>query len=187
MGVAKRQGKSPQHHGCQGSVITSVLSCHSKDFKRRTLKPSASHSSRTARVIVLGQISLISKIKENTSSRRGDMLTQKMRKEEKSTLARWLGERERPGPLAPLFICFFLSLGLPYVNWASQECVFHLRSSLPSSDPPLFYFRGLFPSLSFQFSSVSQSCPTLCNPMNHSTPGLPVHHQLLEFTQIHVH
>ena len=32
-------------------------------------------------------------------------------------------------------------------------------------------------------SSVTQSCPTLCNPMNHSTPGLPVHHQLLEFTQ----
>ena len=38
-----------------------------------------------------------------------------------------------------------------------------------------------------QFSSVVQSCPTLCNPMNHSTPGLPVHHQLLEFTQTHVH
>ena len=38
-----------------------------------------------------------------------------------------------------------------------------------------------------QFSSVAQSCPTLCNPMNHSTPGLPVHHQLLEFTQTHVH
>ena len=39
----------------------------------------------------------------------------------------------------------------------------------------------------FQFSSVAQSCPTLCNPMNRSTPGLPVHHQLLEFTQTHVH
>ena len=38
-----------------------------------------------------------------------------------------------------------------------------------------------------QFSSVTQSCPTLCNPLNHSTPGLPVHHQLLEFTQTHVH
>ena len=36
----------------------------------------------------------------------------------------------------------------------------------------------------YQFSSVAQSCPTLCNLMNHSTPGLPVHHQLLEFTQI---
>ena len=37
--------------------------------------------------------------------------------------------------------------------------------------------------LSVQFSSVAQSCPTLCDPMNHSTPGLPVHHQLLESTQ----
>ena len=44
------------------------------------------------------------------------------------------------------------------------------------------------PSLSLpHFSSVTQSCPTLCNPMNRSTPGLPVHHQLLEFTQTHVH
>ena len=42
-----------------------------------------------------------------------------------------------------------------------------------------------FPLL-FQFSSVTQSCPTLCDPMNRSTPGLPVHHQLLEFTQTHV-
>ena len=39
----------------------------------------------------------------------------------------------------------------------------------------------------YQFSSVTQSCPTLCSPMNCSTPGLPVHHQLLEFTQTHVH
>ena len=36
---------------------------------------------------------------------------------------------------------------------------------------------------SVQFSSVAQSCPTLCDPMNHSMPGLPVHHQLPEFTQ----
>ena len=38
-----------------------------------------------------------------------------------------------------------------------------------------------------QFSSVAQSCPALCDPMNRSTPGLPVHHQLPEFTQTHVH
>ena len=38
-----------------------------------------------------------------------------------------------------------------------------------------------------QFSSVAQSCRTLCDPMNHSTPGLPVHHQLPEFTQTHAH
>ena len=41
--------------------------------------------------------------------------------------------------------------------------------------------------ISVQFSLVAQSCPTLCNPMNRSTPGLPVHHQLPEFTQTHVH
>ena len=38
-----------------------------------------------------------------------------------------------------------------------------------------------------QFSSVTQSCLTLCDPMNRSTPGLPVHHQIPEFTQTHVH
>ena len=38
-----------------------------------------------------------------------------------------------------------------------------------------------------QLSSVAQSCPTLCDPMNCSTPGLPVHHQPPEFTQTHVH
>ena len=38
-----------------------------------------------------------------------------------------------------------------------------------------------------QFSSVAQSCPTLCDPVDYSTPGFPVHHQLPEFTQIHVH
>ena len=40
---------------------------------------------------------------------------------------------------------------------------------------------------SVQFSSVTQSCPALCDPMNRSTPGLPVHHHLPEFTQTHVH
>ena len=39
----------------------------------------------------------------------------------------------------------------------------------------------------YQFSSVAQSCSTLCDPMNRSTPGLPVHHQLPELTQTHIH
>ena len=39
---------------------------------------------------------------------------------------------------------------------------------------------------SVQFSSIAQSCPTLCDPMDCTTPGLPVHHHLLEFTQTHV-
>ena len=42
-------------------------------------------------------------------------------------------------------------------------------------------------SLAIQFSSVSKLCLTLCNPMNCSTPGLPVHHKLPEFTQTHAH
>ena len=51
--------------------------------------------------------------------------------------------------------------------------------------PCLFNLYAEFSSV--QFSSVAQSCLTLCNPMNCSTPGLPVHHQLPEFTQTHVH
>ena len=46
---------------------------------------------------------------------------------------------------------------------------------------------AIIKSFSDQIRSVAQSCPTLCDPMNRSTPGLPVHHQLPEFTQTHVH
>ena len=53
---------------------------------------------------------------------------------------------------------------------------------LQFSGSSLFFF----PS-SFQFSSVTQSCLTVCHPTNRSTPGLPVHHQLPESTQTHVH
>ena len=49
--------------------------------------------------------------------------------------------------------------------------------------PPL----SLTWTISVQFSSVAQSCPILCDPMNRSTPGLPVHHQLPEFTETHIH
>ena len=49
------------------------------------------------------------------------------------------------------------------------------------------YPLNLFFQSSVQFNSVAQSCPTPCDPMNHSTPGLPVHHQIPEFTQTHVH
>ena len=53
-----------------------------------------------------------------------------------------------------------------------------------NSDDHYIYYCG---QESLQFSSVTQSCPTLCDPMNRSTPGLPVHHQFPEFTQTHVH
>ena len=49
------------------------------------------------------------------------------------------------------------------------------------------YMKRCSTSLFIQFSSVAQSCPTLCNPVNRSIPGLLVHHQLQEFTQTHVH
>ena len=67
-----------------------------------------------------------------------------------------------------------------------KSCFFHplivstVSSETTSSCP--HYVSQLCP-----FSSVAQSCPTLCNPMNRSTPGLPVHHQLPELTQTHVH
>ena len=48
-------------------------------------------------------------------------------------------------------------------------------------------FRKMVTITLYQFSSAAQLCPTLCDPMNHSTPGLPVHYQLPEFTQTHVH
>ena len=57
------------------------------------------------------------------------------------------------------------------------------KSFLPSTP----FSRSLKRDCTVQFSSVAQSCPTLCDPMNHSTPGLPVHHKLPEFTQTHVH
>ena len=55
------------------------------------------------------------------------------------------------------------------------ECLWKQANVSHASSPPA------------QFSSVTQSCLTLCDPMDCSTPGLLVHHQLLEFTQIHVH
>ena len=66
---------------------------------------------------------------------------------------------------------------LPLVSFSS--CL----QSLPESGS--FQTSQLFTSV--QLSSVAQSCLILCDPMNHSTPGLPVHHQIPEFTQTHVH
>ena len=74
-------------------------------------------------------------------------------------------------------------------NSATYHCVNQMSFYLTS-----LYFCFLFRKWEIillnrvQFShSVAQSCPTLCNPMNRSTPGLPVHHQLPEFTQTHAH
>ena len=75
-----------------------------------------------------------------------------------------------------------------------HNCIRCLSTPTPFSRPillNLFGFSGQYnapphPTFS-QFSSIAQSCPTLSNPMNCSTAGLPVHHQLPEFTQTHVH
>ena len=70
---------------------------------------------------------------------------------------------------------------------------FFLVSMMISQNVPKSHHRvniswwAPFYNYSVQFSSVAQSCPTLCDPMNSSTPGLSVHHKLLEFTQTHVH
>ena len=63
-----------------------------------------------------------------------------------------------------------------------------IESVMPSNHITLcLYTYAHFIYISVQIRSVAQSCPTICDPMNPSTPGLPVHHQLPEFTQTHVH
>ena len=80
---------------------------------------------------------------------------------------------------------------------SNSSFLFQQRALRPYLQPSVFSFDWFWKvaSLSYpffsltiiQFSSVTQSFPTLCDPMNCSTPGLPVHHQLPEFTQTHVH
>ena len=82
-------------------------------------------------------------------------------------------------------------------NWLKKkQAMFYLkficsflvgRVEEKNGDFKMFIFLIIFYFISVHFSSVAQSCPTLCDPMNCSTPDLPVHHQLLEFTQTHVH
>ena len=68
----------------------------------------------------------------------------------------------------------------------SDEIATMVKNIPVSQNPGPNDFTGEFYQ-TFQFSSVTQSCPTLCDPMDSSTPGLSVHHQLPEFTQTHVH
>ena len=85
-------------------------------------------------------------------------------------------------PSNHLILCrplLFLPSIFPSIMVFSNESVLHIRW------PKDWSFS--FSISSVHFSSVTQSCPTLCNPMNCSTPGLPVHHHLPEFTQTLVH
>ena len=81
---------------------------------------------------------------------------------------------------------YFCNLPVPqhsnYISERNHKCMAYFWSLY---SVPLDYM-----SVHHQFisvSSVAQLCPTLCDPMNHSRPGLPVHHHLLEFTQTHIH
>ena len=80
----------------------------------------------------------------------------------------------------------FLALSTCMSLWTNRFQVLDKSQLLVTErrSPPCNRVSGLE---SNQFSSVAQSCPTLCNPMDCSTSGLPVHHQLLEFTQTHVY
>ena len=69
-----------------------------------------------------------------------------------------------------------------------KQCIFYLHYSFCTYQLESYCKFHPFPQFSsVQFSSVARSCPTLCDPMNRSTPGLPVHHHFLEFTQTHIH
>ena len=82
--------------------------------------------------------------------------------------------------LFPLLPHLFAMKWWDWMPWSSFFECWVLRQLFPLSS-------FTFSKRLFQFSSVTQSCPTLCDPMNHSMPGLPVHHQLLDSTQTHVH
>ena len=163
------------------NVFSLVLSCLNKNLKLQTLETSACHSSWTDRVIAPGSwtdhvialrswtdhvITLRSVLqlpvtdqfylensRKNPSSRCEVMLTQRCEEKRVGERPRvWERAREIPDPLAPLFICFFLPLGLPYVNWATQECcLFYLRSSLWSSDLPLTFLCSIFAGFSLPY------------------------------------
>ena len=75
-----------------------------------------------------------------------------------------------------------------YLNFIENYIVFLINKILlPYTCLYTLNNSVIFASTLNQFSSVAQSCPTVCDLMNSNTPGLPIHHQLLEFTQTHVH
>ena len=94
-----------------------------------------------------------------------------------------LGKDDHEMTVSWYFQTFSIKIKFVVCNRKFQSlysCAYHENSDslMVQYDSPVF---------SVQFSSVAQSCPTLCDPMNHSTPDLPVHHQLPKFTQTHIH
>jgi len=88
--------------------------------------------------------------------------------------------------LSRFVIAFLLRSKCPLTSWL-QSLQWFLEPKRIKSVTVSITHTHTHTHTSVQFSSVAQLCPTLCDPMNPSTPGLPVHHQLLEFTQTHVH
>ena len=93
-------------------------------------------------------------------------------------------------PLMMVLLCPFSITGnLKGLKGKQIDCIVNLQvAGMPGSHTPDLMEGTGHPFLQgVQFSSVAQSCLTLCEPMNHSTPGLPVHHHLPESTQTHIH
>ena len=76
-----------------------------------------------------------------------------------------------------------------YMSWGLKwfSCKLHLCGSCFCIHSAVCLLIGAFNPFTFKVIQFSQSCLTLCDPMNHSTPGLTVHHQLLESTETHAH
>ena len=113
--------------------------------------------------------SLLMKVKEESEKVGLKLNIQKMKIMASSPITSWQIDGETVGD--------FIFLGSKIT--ADGDCSHEIKRRL-------LLGRKVMTNLS-QFSSVTQSCPTLCDPMNRSTPGLPVHHQLPEFTQTQVH
>ena len=97
-------------------------------------------------------------------------------------------------PSLDLCVCFSFCLTIFFIMWHAliSFLIFPKRGKV-IWDGECYFIQNCHPCLAYsskdlnQIRSVAQSCPTLCDPMNCSTPVLPVHHQLPEFTQTHVH
>ena len=120
-----------------------------------------------------------------------------------------MGKCKSLGSLKLLLLCDFSYMGpvsCAFSSWAPEGALLGSGCSSWLLDSthyisilsfPEAYCRGqlscdglmaeIFFTYWYQFSSVSQSCPTLCKPMDSSMPGLPIHHQLQEFTRTHIH
>ena len=112
-----------------------------------------------------------------------------MKKQKPEPMETWLGShtvqanrKQSEDNSLPLWLIF-------QTPWPplSQWCRGSKHTCIQGRQHGVWLLDSPFQFSSVKFSSVAQSCPTLCDPMNRSMPGLPVHHHLLEFTQIHVH